>query len=137
MKRVAIATLAAGLLALAGCIHVHEHEHAYEQGHEHGDEGGPPPWAPAHGYRHHHHGADLVFDAEIGVYIVVGHPHVYFDDGHYFRRVSSHWERCRNFETAHWKTVDVAYVPVPLAEHYAKHSKHGKGKGHGPAKHDD
>ena len=138
MKRLAIASLAASLLALSGCIHVHEHEQVYEPEPEHEHGGGPPPWAPAHGYRRHHHGAELVFDAEIGVYVVVGHPHVYFFDDHYFRRVSSHWERCRNFEKAHWKIVDVAYVPAPLMEHYAKHPKHhGKGKGNGPAKHDD
>ena len=83
-RPLAIATLLAGLLALAGCVHVHEHDHK----HKHEQKGGPPPWAPAHGYRHKHHGADLVFDAHIGVYVVVGHPHVYFHDGHYFRRVT-------------------------------------------------
>jgi hypothetical protein len=138
MKRIVIATLAAGLLALAGCVHVHEHESK----NQHERKGGPPPWAPAHGYRHKQPGPDLVFDAHIGVYVVVGHPQVYFHDGHYFRLVSSHWERCRNWEKGHWKTVDVAMVPDPLAKHYAKKgSKHGKGKakghGNGPAKHDD
>jgi hypothetical protein len=130
MKRIVIATLVASVLALAGCIHVHEHDDGYE--------GGPPPWAPAHGYRHKHHSPDLVFDSEIGVYVVVGHPHVYFYDDHYFRVVSSHWERCRDWEKARWKSVDVAVVPVPLAKHYAE-KEHGKGHGHGhgPAKHED
>ena len=134
MNRIAIATLTAGLLALAGCVHVHEHEHAYE--------GGPPPWAPAHGYRHKHHGSELVFDAQIGVYVVVDHPHVYFDDGHYFRRVRSQWERCGDWKQGHWKNVDVDRVPGPLVEHYAKkdkkHAKRdAKEHGHDPAKHED
>lgn len=139
MKRIAIASLAAGLLALAGCIHVHEHE--YE--HEARNEGGPPPWAPAHGYRHKQPGPELVFDPQIGVYVVVGFPDVYFYDDHYFRVVSSRWERCRDWEKARWKTVDVAVVPVPVVQYYTE--KHGKGKGHGKghghghgaAKHDE
>ncbi len=136
MHRPLVATLLAGALALAGCVHVHEHDHGHKS------KGGPPPWAPAHGYRHHHHGADLSYDVHLGVYVVVGHPHVYFHDGHYFRRVDARWERCGNWKKGNWKTVAVDVVPVRLAKHYkAKGPKHGnakgKGKGHGPAKHDD
>lgn len=133
MRHIALATLAAGLLALTGCVHDHHHHHK--------SKGGPPPWAPAHGYRHKHHGPDLVFDARIGVYAVIGHPHVYFHDGHYFRRVSSRWERCRDWKKGKWKGVEVARVPEPLVKHYAaKGPKPGKGKGKGkggPAKHWD
>jgi hypothetical protein len=131
MRRFALASFAAGLLALAGCVHVHEHDHGHK------GKGGPPPWAPAHGYRHKHHGPDLVFDAHLGVYVVVGHPHVYFHDGHYFRRAHSRWERCRDWKQAKWKIVEVGRVPGPLAEHYAAKGKPGKGKGRGkggPAK---
>ena len=136
MRRPLTATLLALLFLLGACVHVHEHEH------KHKHKGGPPPWAPAHGYRHKQPGPDLVFDAHIGVYVVVGHPQVYFHDGHYFRRVSSHWERCGDWKKAHWKNVDAARVPDPLLKHYAKKGpKHGKGKakgkGHGPAKHGD
>jgi hypothetical protein len=125
MRRIALATFAAGLLALAGCVHEHDHGHT--------SKGGPPPWAPAHGYRHKHHGPDLVFDAHVGVYVVVGHPHVYFHDGHYFRRVRSHWERCGDWKKGKWKAVEVSRVPGPLVKHYAAKGK-GKRKGHGPAK---
>jgi hypothetical protein len=67
---------------------------------------------------------------------------MYFHDGHYFRRVSSHWERCGDWKEGHWKTVEVDRVPSPLVKHYAKKKeKHGQGKakghGHGPAKHED
>jgi hypothetical protein len=138
MRRIAIATFAAGLLALTGCVHVHEQDH-----HHKAKKGGPPPWAPAHGYRHKHSGPDLTWDAHIGVYVVVGHPHVYFHDGHYFRRVRSHWERCGDWKKGKWKAVEVGKVPGPLVEHYAaKGPKPGKGKGKGrgkggPAKHWD
>jgi len=135
MRRLALASLAALVLATTGCVQ-HHHHHESKRG-------GPPPWAPAHGYRHKHHGPELVFDAHIGVYAVVGHPHVYFHDGHYFRRAGPRWERCKDWKKAKWKAVDVARVPGPLVKHYAaKGPKRGKGKGHGkgkggPAKHWD
>ena len=139
MRHLALASFAAALLALPACVHVHEHDHHHEQVQK---GGGPPPGAPAHGYRRHHQDSELRFDARLGVYVVVGYPHVYFDDGHYFRYVSTHWERCGNLKKAHWKSVDVDRVPGRLAQHYAKKggkygAAKGKGKGHGPAKHDD
>jgi len=133
MKRTLIATVAVGLLALAGCVHVQQHEQRAARR-------GPPPHAPAHGYRHHQSAVDLRFDAQLGVYVVIGHPNHFFDDGHYFRRVGSRWERCGSWKKGNWKTVEVAVVPVSLARHYrGKGPKHGKAKGHGhgPAKHDD
>ena len=134
MKRALIATLAAGLLALAGCVHVEQREHQEARR-------GPPPHAPAHGYRHHYHAVDLRYDTYLGVYVVIGHPNHFFSDGHYFRRTGSQWERCRSWKKGNWKTVEVVVVPVQLARHYrGKGPKHGKGNGHGhggPAKHDD
>lgn len=54
---------------------------------------GPPPHAPAHGYRHkHQHGVELVYNAELGVYVVIGFPNHYFYEGHYFRRDGEAWE---------------------------------------------
>ena len=129
MRHLALASLAAALLAL-GCVYVQEHDAHPEP------KGGPPPWAPAHGYRQKHPGPELVWNADIGVYVVVGFPHIYFEDGHYFRRMHSHWERCRDFEKARWQEIDVAEVPTPLAAHYAKKGK-GHAYGHGAAKHDD
>lgn len=133
MKRVAIATLAAALLALVGCVHVEDNDHQAKRN-------GPPPHAPAHGYRHHKADVDLRYDAHLGVYVVIGHPHHFFHDGRYYRRVASHWERCGSWKKGNWKPVEVALVPVPLVKHYqAKGPKHGKakGRGHGSAGHDD
>jgi len=132
MSRPLVATLFAGLLALAGCVHVHEHD-------DHEARRGPPPHAPAHGYRHHHHDVDLRYDVHLGVYVVIGHPHHFFHDGRYYRRIADRWERCGSWKKAHWRPVEVVLVPVPLAKHYeVKKQKHGKrGGGHGPAKRED
>ena len=54
---------------------------------------GPPPHAPAHGYRrkqqqaYHHQGGDakLAFDSDLGVYVVLDLPHHYYFDGVYLR----------------------------------------------------
>lgn len=129
MKHALVATLAVVLLALGGCVHVEQHEHRQARR-------GPPPHAPAHGYRHHQQELDMRYDAALGVYVVIGHPNHFYSDGHYFRRVGSHWERCGSWKKGKWKAVEVALVPLPLARHY--HAKHPKpGKGHVPAKHAD
>ena len=45
---------------------------------------GPPPHAPAHGYRHKNQdGIQLQFDNNLGVYIVITMPGVYFYNGFY------------------------------------------------------
>ena len=54
---------------------------------------GPPPHAPAHGYRHkHQHGTQLVYNSELGVYVVIDFPNHYFYEGHYFRLGGKNWE---------------------------------------------
>jgi len=55
---------------------------------------GPPPHAPAHGYRHWHEddGVVLVFDSGRGVYLVVGAPGHYYLDGRFYRRNERRWE---------------------------------------------
>jgi hypothetical protein len=131
MKHILIAMLAVVLLGLGGCVNVEKHE-------EHHARRGPPPHAPAHGYRHQQHQVNMRYDAHLGVYVVIGHPDHYFSDGHYFRRAGSHWERCGNWKKGKWKSIELAMVPTPLARHYhAKGPKRGKGHGHGPAKHAD
>ena len=108
MKRIAIAMLVAGWFG-RGCVHVHEDGDARR---------GPPPHAPAHGYRHHQGSVDLRWDAHLGVYVVIGHPHHFFHDGRYYRRVGEHWERCGGWKKANWRTVDAAELPASLRKHY-------------------
>jgi hypothetical protein len=58
--------------------------------------GGPPPHAPAHGYRRKqkdaHGELELSFDAGLGVYVVVGFPNLYFYGDHYFRLADAGWQ---------------------------------------------
>ncbi|MDX1648534.1 MAG: hypothetical protein R3263_01650 [Myxococcota bacterium] len=110
---VAAAALAA-VLASAGC-HLHR---APGRGH------GPPPHAPAHGYRHHHAGHELVFDAHRGVYVVVGVPDLYFRDGRFYRHRGGTWERAA--ETGGpWSRVSKGALPPGLAK---KGGPPGRGK---------
>ena len=60
---------------------------------------GPPPHAPAHGYRHkNQHGVELVYNSKLGVYVVIGFPNHYFYEGHYFRLGGEDWEISMNIE---------------------------------------
>jgi len=84
-------------------------------------EPGPPPHAPAHGHRHKHHGHDLVFDQELGVYVVVGLHDVWFLDGSYFRISGESWEVSVGTPD-HWRVASISVVPTRL---YAKRHPHG------------
>lgn len=88
------------------------------------NEGGPPPHAPAHGYRRNHEtdNVALVYDKHLDVYIVSGHPDCYYTSGQYFRFVDGSWEWSVSISTG-WKLVaDYREVPSSLC------AKHGKGK---------
>lgn len=88
--------------------------------HRHYDSG-PPPHAPAHGYRHKHRGHDLVFNTELGVYVVVGLRDVWFLDGNYFRVMGDHFEIAVGVDGP-WRVASVKAVPAPL---YQKRHPHG------------
>lgn len=101
------AALAGAALFASGCLHVH-----------HGTPGrghGPPPHAPAHGARAHHAGHELVWDAGLGVHVVVGLPGIYFSDGHYLRRGHGGWERAAGPDGP-WRAASPAAVPPGLAK---------------------
>lgn len=105
------AVLASGA---GGCVMVPAHTH---------DPGyGPPPHAPAHGYRAKYHEHELVFDAGLGVYVVVGLPEVYFLDGVYLRYGDGHWHHSKHADRD-WEPHDDRKLPPGLAK---KHP--GKGK---------
>lgn len=132
MARTLVATLLGCALALTSCAHRHHSHDPHEHAGSAHPGGGPPPWAPAHGYRHKHQGGDLRFDAQLGVYVVIGHPHLYFHGSHYLRHVDARWERCRDWRQPTWKPVDVQHVPSGLVRHYADgDGKPGKGRGRG------
>jgi hypothetical protein len=75
---------------------------------------GPPPHAPAHGYRHkHRHGTELVYDSSLGAYVVVNIIGVYYQNNLYMRLHDGHWEVSRKFNGP-WRWARSREVPAKL-----------------------
>ena len=110
---------------LMGCVgstavRYDSHPHYYE----HSDvyyRSGPPPYAPAHGYRHHYHNHDMIYDSGIRAYIVVGLPDYYYDNGFYFRYSDRGWQISGSLD-GRWELTDERRVPKTLWN--AKSKKH-------------
>lgn len=167
--RVLLAT--AGSASLLGCFPFHSVTIGRDPGPGPGgppvvreDPGhGPPPWAPAHGYRRNRQRAylvrketvDLVFDSGLGVYVVVGIPNHYYWNGMYLRLSGDRWSQARYLD-ARWDPCSEDALPGKLArrddgdnddqgrgkhkdkhEHPGKGHGHGHGRGYGAAKNDD
>jgi hypothetical protein len=92
------------------------------QRHKHG----PPPHAPAHGYRHKHNGIELVYDSGRGVYVVIGIPHHYYFKGHYYRLRETTWEMGIHID-GQWEFVSENSLPKGLR---AKQKGKDKSKEH-------
>jgi len=105
---------------------------------------GPPPWAPAHGYRKHQRAyqhrantVDLVFDSGLGVYVVVGIPNYYYWNGTYIRLNAGSWYRAPYLD-GRWALCPASELPGNLHSKSAKAKKgRSKSKGHGAAKRSD
>jgi hypothetical protein len=84
---------------------------------------GPPPHAPAHGYRHKHHdGHQLVYDSKIGAYVVVNLPDTYFANDLYLRMsTDGRWMASATLGRG-WRVALASEIPPKM-----RHSKH-KGK---------
>ena len=76
---------------------------------------GPPPHAPAHGYRHKHGDMVLVYDSALEVYLIGGRSNYYFHDKHYYRSTSSGWEITAHFEGP-WKPISTKKLPKGLRQ---------------------
>lgn len=91
---------------------------------------GPPPHAPAHGHRRKQVcGVELVFDAGLGLYVVVGHPDHYYCDGHFYRLTAGVWEMSLRFDGG-WALTTGKPLPPGLR---AKSNGNGKFKSQGKA----
>lgn len=139
-------------LTLTGCV-------VEEPYHEHRSYG-PPPHAPAYGYRKKFHGYDMDYDPGLGVYVMVGYPGYYYWNDQYWRLIDGHWHMSLAFGGP-WNVVAVERVPVYLykkypgkpykkgyergysagyrdgyhdGDHDDDHHGHGKGKGKGKGK---
>lgn len=134
-----LALAACLLLGLSGCVHVHHPSHQAAK--TPSVRPGPPPHAPAHGYRHKHdtpHGSvELRFDGELGVYVVLGRADHWFHAGRYFRRHRGDWMVSARLDGG-WVAIGRHDVPSGLAEHFVRaggHPKHRHQKHRGAAKH--
>lgn len=84
---------------------------------------GPPPHAPAHGYRAKTvDGAELVFDSRLGVYTVVDMPSTYYLDGHFYRHSSSRWQWSVAVH-GNWHSIAERDIPPGLRGQHRSKSK--------------
>jgi hypothetical protein len=97
------------VLAMSGCVVHATHPQGYGYG--------PPPHAPAHGYRHKYHNHDLVYDANLGVYIVLGFTDYYFLDDIYYHHRHDGWYYSRDFDRD-WRQYKDKRLPPGLAKKY-------------------
>jgi hypothetical protein len=126
MRRILVLLLVT-VVTLSGCIAVSVDGRS--------DRGiGPPPHAPAHGYRHKHQGTTLAFDSKIGVYVVVGHADLFYSDGRFLRLDAGSWQVSASL-SGPWKAYSLASVPPGLRKaHPVKVKRHGKHEQQFPAK---
>lgn len=102
---------------------------------------GPPPHAPAHGYRrkheqayHSHTGSvELVFDSGLGVYVVVGmRDYYYWNNSYLYVRDGQWW--MSTYLDGEWRPRDTSSLPGGLQQKYAAGAKGKKAKKNAPAK---
>lgn len=131
-RRILVPLLAYALVALSAgaCVHA-RHAGTPETIHR---KHGPPPWAPAHGYRHKHAGGvELVFDSALGVYVVVGLPNHYFHGDRFYRYADGRW-MIGIAADGPWVHAEWRDLPAGLQKPKAKkHGKKGRGRSSGPA----
>jgi hypothetical protein len=132
------AALILAALPLAGCIVHHHHDAPVPEAHPaQPARHGPPPHAPAHGYRKKHprDGVDLAYDSEVGVYVVLGRPSVYWDGERYLRWSRVGWQVTARLDGV-WVSVSADAVPSSLKSRHGAAAKAPR-PGHGPAKRAD
>ena len=74
---------------------------------------GPPPHAPAHGYRHKHDNVVLEYNSALEVYVVSGWSNHYFYKDRYYRTTNSGWEITAKFDGP-WTSVSTKKLPKGL-----------------------
>ena len=92
---------------------------------------GPPPHAPAHGYRAKPRDViELVYSSDYGVYEVVGRDGYYYQDGVIYHKDSIGWIVGRTLNGP-WTSVTEAQIPPGLrSDHPGRGQGQSKAKGH-------
>jgi hypothetical protein len=112
-RRFAWAAAALVALSASGCLYYHESSSTRSSQSSHGK--GPPPWAPAHGYRYKHaSGVTLVFDTGLGIYIVAELPGMYFQDERFYRRLDNGTWGTAAWPNGPWTQVATNALPPSL-----------------------
>ena len=135
MRKLRLVTLVSAVSvasAAAGCIVVNHESPAPPQ--VVARQPGPPPHAPAHGYRRKHpqDDVDLVFDSGLGVYVVVDTPDCWWSDGGYYRWRDGVWSTGVHI-SGPWAVIKVDAVPSGLRGYKGKKNGKGRGNGNAPA----
>jgi len=96
---------------------------------------GPPPHAPAHGYRQKYQGVELVYDSGRGVYVAVEFPLHFYLKGSFYRFHESQWEISTDIKGP-WKVIAEEELPAGLRakEKEKEKSKEHPGRGLGTQK---
>ncbi|OGQ93417.1 MAG: hypothetical protein A3J85_05385 [Desulfobacula sp. RIFOXYA12_FULL_46_16] len=125
-------TLLTGIFFLSGCMVIVPDDHGRDEPRPYKTyhKPGPPPHAPAHGYRHKHpDGHELEYDSGLGVYIVVRVPDTYFENNLYIRMSSDgRWLVSASLDRG-WHPASGNEIPYKLKKHKDKHKdKYKKNK---------
>ena len=83
----------------------------------------PPPHAPAHGHRHRHHDHDLRFDTDVGAYLLINMPGIYFYGDHYIRFYNDRWQVTTRLNNT-WRAARQNDIPRKLKTRHAKKHQH-------------
>jgi hypothetical protein len=115
------------LVVLSGCTATNVDIHA--QGGPQYQKPGPPPHAPAHGYRHKNHdGHELEYNSKIGVYAVVNWRETYFGNNLYIRMSSDGRWLVSTTLGSGWRPAAHGEVPYSLRSYYEKNKSLPPGK---------
>ncbi len=129
-RPLALCTLIA-LAVFPGCVHQYHAGHR-APGPVVASQHGPPPHAPAHGYRYKNpkRGADLIYDSGLGLYLVAGLTGHYFQSGRYFRFFNGSWQVSSALKGP-WGRIAVKGLPRGLRKKAGGGSSGRQGKGRG------
>lgn len=118
-RRFTAGILMTGVATLfSSCAYVADYDH------------GPPPHAPAHGYRYRHSdGMMLLFDGDLGLYLVIGQPHHYYHRKHFYRFHKRAWHR-RARPHGQWRRIPRHGIPPGLSR--KRRGGHPPGPKHWP-----